>query len=402
MSTRLKKVTAFIVLLCLIILMAVTTHAEEKTKETSISDFHVEKEYETVPLSQKSSGAKLISGNLLFDEGNWTLSLSESSPEEAELLYENAVTYKGNSYSVLMHITAASDNYAELIVSDKELKYSVNGDEIVQSDGNRIGNLAEEYAMHKPRYNYVLGGRDLSTESGRGLDCAHFVGRVYADCGQPELTSSGADANVNHLHDDLADKTVNDIIRDGPAKLSVMRRGDILIFYNNGSASHTAIYLGNGMIAHAMDENHGVCITDMRYNEETGIVGYSGKTLQRVLRPARTTTIKPDANVTVEVEYTVVDRNGNAVGGLDVGAMVKDGEEEIKASKLNAPESGNGYYAEGSTVYEKTDIASAEEKEVTTSLEAYVPVIKDYEEWTMDRLRKGDIMQGLSADNKEE
>ena len=385
MTDILRKTLLAVVLLCFVF-MPVSIYAEENPEDSIMKTKYSEEDlYETFDLSQEASASKVISGDLLFDDGYWSLSLSGNEPKTAELLYKDAALYRGNTYDVLMNITASSDDYAEILISNRELDYRVNDNAITENDGNRIANLAEEYATHEPRYNYVLGGRDLSSESGKGLDCAHFVGRVYEDCGYPEITASGADANVNHLHDDLADKAVNDIIENGPAKLDQMRRGDILIFYKNGHPSHTAIYIGGGKIAHAMDEDNGVCVIDMKYNEETGVVGYNGKTLQRVIRPARTTTVTADANVTIDVQYTIVDKNKNAIGGIDVGAVVEDKKgvtKTPKTSEAKAPKNNKGYYVDNSTIYEKVQMKSTNKESVKTKLNVTVPEFRDYKEWS--------------------
>lgn len=182
-----------------------------------------------------------------------------------------------------MSVSMASPSNTK-VVQKEVTKHMVKVEK--ESSGSVYGDLAEDIATHTPKYQYLLGGRKLSTKKGEGIDCAHFVGYVYGKCGT-DITSNHADQNVATLKDVLKKHIAASKDKE-PIPLSSLKRGDILIFYRNGEPSHTAIYLGGGIIAHAADEDLGVTITNMNYNEKTGVAGYSGKTLQYVIRMPRT------------------------------------------------------------------------------------------------------------------
>ena len=217
--------------------------------------------------------------------------------------YHGAVNMDGRLLDErLTFISAESDDEAVLRVSSVRPEYKIRGEECVISQGDEIAKLARELASHEPAYPYVLGGRSLE----EGIDCAHFIGYVYDQCGI-DITSNGADANVRSLRTVLKDDIVLDYDESGPVDMSQAQPGDIIIFFNYGSDSHTAIYLGDDMIAHAMDEEYGVTLTTLHYDSETGRAGYNRKIIQYVIRPYKEYTVKSTGNATVTVKTEIVD-----------------------------------------------------------------------------------------------
>ena len=47
--------------------------------------------------------------------------------------------------------------------------------------------------------------------------------------------------------------------------LNTLRPGDLLFYDTNGRINHVALYIGNGKIVHAANENFGICIWDAFY-----------------------------------------------------------------------------------------------------------------------------------------
>lgn len=100
------------------------------------------------------------------------------------------------------------------------------------------------YAMQFLGNPYVWGGTSLTN----GCDCSGFVLGVYSRYGYGLPRTSAAQASV------MTGISYNEA-----------QPGD-LFFYGNGySVSHVAMYIGNGQIIHAMDENHGICISNAYY-----------------------------------------------------------------------------------------------------------------------------------------
>ena len=241
--------------------------------------------------------------------------------------YHDAVEIDGRKLDErLTFISAESDDEAVLRVSSIRPEYKIRGEEWVISEGDDIAGLAAELASQEPVIPYRLGGRSLED----GIDCAHFVGYVYGECGI-DITSNGADANVRSLRTVLKDDIVMDYDEMGPVDMTQAKPGDIIIFFNGGSDSHTAIYLGDDMIAHAMDEEYGVTLTTLRYDSETGRAGYSGKVIQYVIRPYNEYTVRSKGNATVTVKTEIVDpATGRIVSreGLSYKATgIVDGEK---------------------------------------------------------------------------
>lgn len=230
-----------------------------------------------------------------------------SGQESATYHYSKAASIYGKKYDVTMTIESISNQgeSSSLYVGSNSPEITIAPTVKTSDKGDEIADLAEKYASHDPKYRYVLGGRELSTTTG-GIDCAHFVGRVYKDCGV-DITSNGADANVKSLRTVLKDDIVASYSEGNPIRLSDMKRGDIIIFFSNGSDSHTAIYIGDGKIAHAGDPSLGVTVTDLQYNESTGVAGYNGKTIQYIIRPDTKTTKTTAGSVKMQAVIRVTD-----------------------------------------------------------------------------------------------
>lgn len=100
------------------------------------------------------------------------------------------------------------------------------------------------YAMQFLGNPYVWGGTSLTN----GCDCSGFVMGIYSHYGYglPRTSASQA-ASMYEI------------------SYSEAQPGD-LFFYGNGyTVSHVAMYIGNGQIIHAMDESHGICISNAYY-----------------------------------------------------------------------------------------------------------------------------------------
>ncbi len=109
-----------------------------------------------------------------------------------------------------------------------------------QSKRNAVVAYAKQFIGNP----YVWGGTSLT----KGADCSGFVKSVYAHFGIALTRTSASQAGCGT-----------------PIDISQLRNGD-LVFYARGSKIyHVAIYIGNGQIIHAIDENRGIGITSMYF-----------------------------------------------------------------------------------------------------------------------------------------
>jgi cell wall-associated NlpC family hydrolase len=105
--------------------------------------------------------------------------------------------------------------------------------------GSRVADLAQQY-VGSP---YPWGGT-----SPAGFDCSGFVMWVYAQFG------------VSLPHSEAGQLASGERVA-----ADNLQPGDVLVFANTyrGGLSHVGIYLGDGEFVHAVDESHGVMISNM-------------------------------------------------------------------------------------------------------------------------------------------
>ena len=105
----------------------------------------------------------------------------------------------------------------------------------VNASGNDIVSIAYSFVG----YPYVYGGASPS-----GFDCSGFVQYVYSMVGKSVSRSSSTQAY------------------DGVGiSYSEAQPGDILSWGHGGMVTHSAIYIGNGQMIHAMNSNSGVIVS---------------------------------------------------------------------------------------------------------------------------------------------
>jgi cell wall-associated NlpC family hydrolase len=105
--------------------------------------------------------------------------------------------------------------------------------------GSQVADLAQQYVGSR----YAWGG-----SSPAGFDCTGFVMWVYGQFGVqlPHNESGQLNSGAAVSSDDL-------------------QPGDVLVFANTyrPGLSHTGIYLGDGRFVHAVDEAHGVMVSQL-------------------------------------------------------------------------------------------------------------------------------------------
>ena len=98
------------------------------------------------------------------------------------------------------------------------------------------------FAMQFVGNPYVSGGTSLTN----GADCSGFVMAVYANFGVslPRTTTGQAQSGY-------------------PVDINNIQAGDIISYGYNGYVSHSALYVGNGMIVHASTPELGIRLDNM-------------------------------------------------------------------------------------------------------------------------------------------
>lgn len=110
-----------------------------------------------------------------------------------------------------------------------------------------LRNAIVAFALQFNGCPYVHGGRSLS----QGTDCSGFTNMIYQNFGYNLDWTPAGQANLG-VRIDYHD----------------VKPGDLL-FYSNSQKylGHVALYIGNGQIIHAANEQYGICIWDMNYRE---------------------------------------------------------------------------------------------------------------------------------------
>ena len=128
--------------------------------------------------------------------------------------------------------TILEDNVKEILRVEEEKRK--------EEERKRDENLKAQIVDYAKRFvggPYVRGGNSLTN----GTDCSGFVMLIYANFGYrlPRTTTGQAVSGIGVSIDEI-------------------RPGDIISYGYNGYPSHSALYIGNGMIIHASTPSLGI------------------------------------------------------------------------------------------------------------------------------------------------
>ena len=131
----------------------------------------------------------------------------------------------------------------EKLEQERQLEIARNNElqtqNVVSVDAN--SDIAS-YALQFVGNPYVAGGTSLTN----GTDCSGFVMSVYAAFGISLPRTTGAQATSGY-----------------GVSISDAQPGDIVSYGYNGYVSHSALYIGNGMIVHASTPELGIRVDSM-------------------------------------------------------------------------------------------------------------------------------------------
>ena len=127
---------------------------------------------------------------------------------------------------------------------EEEARRQAENNKIDYSIANTIESNSEvaNFAMQFVGNPYVYGGTSLTN----GADCSGFVMAVYANFGISLPRTTGGQAQSGY-----------------PVDINNIQAGDIISYGYNGYVSHSALYVGNGMIVHASTPELGIRIDNM-------------------------------------------------------------------------------------------------------------------------------------------
>lgn len=118
---------------------------------------------------------------------------------------------------------------------NNQIDYSVA--QTIESN-SEVANFAMQFVGNP----YVYGGTSLT----QGADCSGFVMAVYANFGVSLPRTTGGQAQSGY-----------------PVAMNDIMPGDIISYGYNGYVSHSALYVGNGMIVHASTPELGIRLDSM-------------------------------------------------------------------------------------------------------------------------------------------
>ena len=131
----------------------------------------------------------------------------------------------------------------ERLEQERQLEIARNNElqtqNVVSVDAN--SDIAS-YALQFVGNPYVYGGTSLTN----GTDCSGFVMSVYAAFGVSLPRTTGAQAQSGY-----------------GVSIDEAQPGDIVSYGYNGYVSHSALYIGNGMIVHASTPELGIRVDSM-------------------------------------------------------------------------------------------------------------------------------------------
>ena len=175
---------------------------------------------------------KVESGNVTGYVYSRYITVGNEAQKKAEELVQNNDT--GNAEDAFTYAESREEEAARLQKEQEEQK--------AQAAGN--GQAIVDYACQFIGNPYVWGGTSLTN----GTDCSGFTQSVLANFGisisRTAASQSGGGTAVD---------------------MSNLQPGDLL-FYDNGSGiGHVSMYIGNGQVVHASNEQTGIIVSNVDY-----------------------------------------------------------------------------------------------------------------------------------------
>lgn len=120
--------------------------------------------------------------------------------------------------------------------------------------GRKIANAALEY-LGTPHVNQAK-------VKGKGVDCGMLLIASLEDAGAVQKDSIEIAPYSNEWHLHHSEEWFKGYIEKYCDKVEELQEGDFVLYQYGRCASHGAVYVGNGIVCHAL-VNHGCVLTEM-------------------------------------------------------------------------------------------------------------------------------------------
>ena len=120
--------------------------------------------------------------------------------------------------------------------------------------GRKIADAALEY-LGTPHVNQAK-------VKGKGVDCGMLLIASLEDAGAVEKDSIEIAPYSNEWHLHHSEEWFKGYIETYCDKVDELQEGDFILYQYGRCASHGAVYVGNGIVCHAL-VNHGCVLTEM-------------------------------------------------------------------------------------------------------------------------------------------
>lgn len=143
--------------------------------------------------------------------------------------------------------------YREHVEEESDYREAVSLEEDARNLHTQIGEEIAGYALQFVGNPYVWGGTSLTN----GADCSGFVQTVFGHFGYglPRTSREQAAGGTNTPQNEI-------------------QPGDLVFYARGGTVNHVAIYIGNGQVVHASNEQNGIKVSDVNYRTVARIVRY--------------------------------------------------------------------------------------------------------------------------------
>ena len=166
-----------------------------------------------------------------YEEGKEDLyqKIEERRIEEERRLEEERIQREKEEQERLERERQAYLRQQEMLAATRNTNIQMTGDVV-------------SFAKQFVGYPYVGGGTTLEG----GTDCSGFVALVYAQFGVSLPRTTAGQANSGY-----------------PVSIDAIQPGDIISYGYNGAVTHSALYIGDGLMIHSSTPQLGVRIDNM-------------------------------------------------------------------------------------------------------------------------------------------
>lgn len=212
---------------------------------------------------EASSGAKDLEGDLQ-DSGEGQ-AISAGTPEDDKQLAGAVPSFSHTERTMSFSSIQSELSFLQNSLSQVSGQYDHYIDTIEEKKEAAAAEAARKKALRQNIVSdalqfvgnaYVYGGNDPHT----GVDCSGFTRYILGHTAGVYLNRTAASQSA----------------QGRSVSADEARPGDLVFYSSGGSIDHVAIYIGNGKIVHASNEDVGIITSDMYYRTPAKIVNVLG------------------------------------------------------------------------------------------------------------------------------